>query len=138
MAAAPFVTCPITRPTFFAFGIDARSGPPLPPRPSAPWQVEQLSAKIALPAAAFAAAPEPVCACGLTSPGCVTHTRPCGRGDGAELSVEREQPEVVAVGSAGERVPACVEGDPRLLVGFAADRRHRDRTGATTGAISVA
>src|SRR5262249_51221997 len=59
-----FVTWFTTTSICLAEGIFVRSGPPFPPCPVAPWQLEQLSAKIDLPAAA-----EPAPVLGVVSVG---------------------------------------------------------------------
>src|SRR3954462_11468681 len=47
MPLPPFATCLVTAARSFAL---LRSGPPLPPVPSRPWQPVQLSEKTCLPA----------------------------------------------------------------------------------------
>src|ERR1700710_2967047 len=53
----PLVTCFSAPACSLASGIVVRSGPPLPPRPSAPWQTEHCSGDTSLPAAASTAPP---------------------------------------------------------------------------------
>src|SRR4051794_18411693 len=105
MPPPPFVTCETTFERTFAFGIAVRSGPPLPPVPSVPWQTAQFAAKTDLPAAAspvlgltFLPPPSPACS--------VPPDGPAGAAAGPSLPSSENSQRLSPCGVAISELPA--------------------------------
>jgi hypothetical protein len=93
MPLPTFSTCFGTTASRFADGIAVRSGPPLPPVPAAAWHVAQVFGEHLLARGRVAVRGRRAAALASMAR---ADARP-GRRGGAELAVEPEEPEPVAV-----------------------------------------